>query len=162
VRGSSYEKFNPREITGRMRKFLEGLQPLAELAAQHNSQLALENHVGGLLNTPDSFKAFVDLNRSPRIGLAVAPYHLQAIQASVTDVIRICGQQLFFFYAWQQGKDFAQLPGQGPADFKPWLAALAAIRYRGYVHPFLHGHQTVADTTSALAKACTFLRHLAG
>lgn len=162
VRGSTYEKFNPAELSQTMKKFLGGLKPLAELAEKNNSYVAIENHVNSLLHTPDSFKAFVDLNTSPRLGLAIAPYHLQGINAPVEDVIRICGKQAFFFYGWQKGRDFEQLPGRGPADFKPWLLALADIHYRGYVNPFMHGHQKPEDMTPALAKARDYLKQAAG
>ena len=65
----------PEELTARMRAFLESLKPLVELAEKNNSRLAIENHGHALLDGPDSFKAFVDLNTSPRLGLALAPYH---------------------------------------------------------------------------------------
>lgn len=160
VRGSSYAKFKPEELTGRMKKFFEQLKPQVELAEKHNGYLAIENHRAALLNTPDSFKAFLDLNTSSRVGIAVAPYHLQAINASIPDVIRLCGKQLFFFYAWQSGKDFEQLPGHGPADFKPWLEALAEIRYSGYVNPFMHGHVPAGEMAAALARSRDYLKKL--
>ena len=47
----------------------------------------LVNHADSLLNSKDSFKAFVELNRNPRLGIALAPYHLQAAGISVEDVI---------------------------------------------------------------------------
>ena len=66
----------PEELTPKMRAFLESLKPLIELAEKNNSRLAIENHGNSLLDLLDSFKAFVDLNTSPRLGLALAPYHL--------------------------------------------------------------------------------------
>ena len=102
------------ELTARMRDFLESLKPEVELAEQQNAYLAIENHGDALLDSLDSFKAFVDLNRSPRLGLALAPYHLQTLGASVEEAISVSGQQLFFFYAWQRATGIAQLPGLGP------------------------------------------------
>ncbi len=150
----------PQELSGRMRTFLEGLKPLAELAERHNSHLAIENHGSALLDSLDSFRAFVDLNRSPRLGIALAPYHLQAGGASVEEAIRIAGPQLFFFYAWQNAPGTGQLPGHGPVDFAPWMEALAQVRYRGYVNPFMHGHPEPDAMASALAKARDYLRKL--
>lgn len=158
VRGCDGGKFTPEEVPGRMKKFLEGLKPLVELAEKHNGSLAIENHGGSLLNTLDSFKAFVDNNTSPRVGIALAPYHLQALKASVPDAIRICGKQLFFFYAWQNAPDLKQLPGVGPADMTPWLQALADIQYGRYVNPFMHGHPKTEDMTANLAKARDYLK----
>ncbi|MGD0091248.1 MAG: sugar phosphate isomerase/epimerase, partial [Planctomycetota bacterium] len=158
VRSCENGKFKPEEVSERMKRFLEGLKPLVELAEKHNSWLAIENHGGSLLDSPDSFKAFVEANTSPRVGIALAPYHLQAINASVPDVIRSCGKQLFFFYAWQHEADFKQLPGVGPTDMAPWLQALAEIQYPRYVNPFMHGHPKTEEMVANLAKACEYLK----
>jgi len=161
VRASIYGKFKPDQVTSSMKGLLEKLKPLAELAEKHNSYLAIENHGDALLSTPDSFKTFVDLNKSPRIGIALAPYHLQSINASVPDVIRICGKQLLFFYAWQKADGLNQLPGHGPADFKPWIEALKEIGYERYVNPFMHGHPETDKMVSALEKSRDYLKKLA-
>jgi sugar phosphate isomerase/epimerase len=151
----------PAELTARMRAFFEGLKPQIELAEKYNSRLAIENHGSALLDSLDSFKAFVDLNTSTRVGIALAPYHLQAIGASVEGAIRICGRQLLFFYAWQKEPELAQLPGVGPADFAPWLRALAQMNYRGFVNPFMHGHVQLEPMATALAKSRDYLRQCA-
>ncbi len=147
----------PSELQARMRDFLESLKPLAELAEKHNSYLAIENHGHALLDSLDSFKAFVDMNKSPRLGIALAPYHLQGAKVSVEEAIGVCGRQLFYFYAWQRGHGVDQLPGHGPMDFKPWIAALAKIRYGGYVNPFMHGDIEADAMSEALAKSRDYL-----
>ena len=110
-----------------------------------------------MLNSLDSFKAFVDLNRHPRLGIALAPYHLQAKKISVEEVIGIVGKQLLFFYAWQHAEGMGQLPGVGPTDFTPWIAALAKADYAWYVNPFMHGHPGPAEMAKGLATAKEFL-----
>jgi sugar phosphate isomerase/epimerase len=157
VRGSS-GPCKPKELTAKMRQFLEGLKPLAELADKHNSYLAIENHGNALLCSQDSFKAFVDNNASPRLGIALAPYHVQRQKESVTEAIRICGRQLLFFYAWQSYKGAEQLPGVGPTDMTPWMRALADIRYRGYVNPFMHGHPEPDVMAANLVKSRDYLK----
>ncbi|MHC4331510.1 MAG: sugar phosphate isomerase/epimerase family protein [Planctomycetota bacterium] len=157
VRGSS-GPCKPEELTARMRKFLEGLKPLVELAEKHNSYLAIENHGNALLCSQDSFKAFVDNNTSPRLGIALAPYHVQTQKASVPDAIRICGKQLFFFYAWQHYRGAEQLPGVGPTDMTPWIKAIAEVQYRGYVNPFMHGHPEADVMAANLAKSRDYLK----
>jgi sugar phosphate isomerase/epimerase len=157
VRGSA-KRCKPEEMTARMREFMENIKPLVELAEKQNSYLAIENHGGALLNSPDSLKAFVDMNESERLGIALAPYHLQTIKASVPEAIRICGKQLFFFYAWQHYPDAQQLPGVGPTDMTPWIRALADIRYGGYVNPFMHGHPEVEVMSANLAKSRDYLK----
>jgi sugar phosphate isomerase/epimerase len=148
----------PEELTSRMKSFFEELKPLASLAEQHDSWLAIENHGTALLDSLDSFKAFVDLNPHPRVGIALAPYHVQAGGASVEEAIRIAGRQLLFFYAWQKQDGNNQLPGHGPTDFKPWLAALAEVNYRHFVNPFMHGHIETAEMAAALTKSRDYLR----
>ncbi len=149
---------DPKELTARMRAFFEQLKPQIELAEKHQSYLAIENHGHALLDSLDSFKAFVDVNKSPRVGIALAPYHLQARKASVEEAIAIAGEQLFYFYAWQLAPGLGQLPGHGPTDFTPWLAALAKIRYRGYVNPFLHHEPPPDETAKALARSIAYLK----
>jgi sugar phosphate isomerase/epimerase len=157
VRGSG-PACKPEELTARMRQFIEKLKPLAELAEKNNSYLAIENHGNALLCSLDSLKAFVDINTSPRLGIALAPYHIQTQKASVPEAIRICGRQLLFFYAWQHYPKSEQLPGIGPTDMTPWIRALANIRYRGYVNPFMHGHPEADVMSANLAKARDYLR----
>jgi len=160
VRASEYGKFKPEELSSRMKQLFESLKPLIELADKHNSYIAIENHGDALLSSPDSFKAFVDMNKSLRVGIALAPYHLQTINASVPDVIRSCGGQLLFFYAWQKANGFDQFPGHGPADFKPWIEALAGIGYTRYVNPFMHGHPDPEKMIAALSKSRDYLKQL--
>ena len=157
VRGSG-PACKPEELTSRMRQFIERLKPLAELAEKYDSYLAIENHGNVLLCSLDSLKAFVDINKSPRLGIALAPYHIQTLKASVPEAIRICGRQLLFFYAWQHYPDSEQLPGVGPTDMKSWIKALAEIRYRGYVNPFMHGHPEPEVMSANLARASDYLK----
>lgn len=158
VRGSTGGTPKPEELTARMRRFLEGLKPLIELAEEYDSYLAIENHGNALLCSLDSLKAFADLNTSPRVGIALAPYHVQTLGASVPEAIRICGKQLFFFYAWQHHPGPRQLPGIGPTEMSPWIEALADVKYRGYVNPFMHGHPEPDVMAANLAKSRDYLK----
>ena len=159
VRESQYIRVKPEELTAAMRGFFEKLKPQIDQAIAAKVRLAIENHGDALLSTPDSFKAFVDLNPAPQhVGLAVAPYHLQTIKASVEDVIRSAGSQLMFFYAWQNAAGINQLPGHGPADFVPWLKALAHINYQGFVNPFMHGNPAPEEVSTGLTKASAYLK----
>ena len=157
IRGSAGAA-KPQELTARMKQFIEGLRPDLELAEKYDSYLAIENHGNSLLSTLDSFKAFAEINKSPRLGIAMAPYHLQGQKVSVEEAIGVCGKQLFFFYAWQKAPGVGQLPGHGPIDFGPWLAALAKADYRWYVNPFLHNEPEPDVTQKALAKSRNYLR----
>jgi sugar phosphate isomerase/epimerase len=151
---------DPNELRPRMRSFLEALKPQIELAEKYDSHLAIENHGQALLDSIDSIRAFVDLNTSPRLGLALAPFHIQARGESVPEAIRAAGPSLRFFYAWQHDPAMSvrQLPGLGPTDCAPWLAALAQVEYRAYVNPFLHDEPAPDEAASALARSRDYLR----
>jgi len=155
VREARYGKVT--DLSAEMKTFLEQIKPQAELAAKNNTRLAIENHGNSLLGSKDSFKAFVDLNRYPNVGIALAPYHLQGAKIPVEEVVAIVGKQLLFFYAWQLGKGDKQLPGVGPADFVPWIAALAKADYAEYVNPFMHGHPEPDEMTRGLTTAKDYL-----
>ena len=157
IQGSA-EPPKPGELTARMKAFLEGLKPEVELAEKHDSRIAVENHGSSLLDGLDSLKAFTDNNKSPRVGIALAPYHIQAGKMSVEEAIGICGKQLFFFYAWQHAEGTGQLPGHGPTDFVPWLAALRKTRYEGYLNVFMHGDLEPDVMSQALAKSRDYLK----
>jgi sugar phosphate isomerase/epimerase len=159
VRGSSGPG-DPKELTRRMKAFFDSLKPDLELAEKHNSYLAVENHGHALLDSLDSFKAFVDLNRNPRLGIAMAPYHLQGLKVSVPEAIAVAGPQLFFFYAWQRADGTGQLPGIGPTDCQPWITALAKAGYRWYVNPFMHHEPAPDEMSRALAKSVACLKGL--
>ncbi|MDY0165397.1 MAG: sugar phosphate isomerase/epimerase [Thermoguttaceae bacterium] len=156
VRGSTRPS-PPEDMPARMKEFVEALEPELELAEKHDVCLAIENHGNALLDSLDSLKAFVDVNRNPRLGIALAPYHLQQKKTPVEDAIRICGEQLLFFYAWQAQPGTMQLPGIGPTDVTPWLAALAEIKYRWYVNPFMHGEPEPDAMTAALRTSREYL-----
>lgn len=157
VRGSA-GPCKPGELASSMKKFVEALKPELELAEKYNSYLAIENHGHALLDSVDSIKAFVDANRNPRLGIALAPYHIQALKMSVEEAIAAAGRQLFFFYAWQNAPGTGQLPGVGPTDFTPWLAALAKAGYSGYVNPFMHGEPEPETMAKLLIKSRDYLR----
>jgi sugar phosphate isomerase/epimerase len=156
IRGSE-RPCKPEELTAKMKDFLERLKPFADFAGKNNSYLAIENHGHALLDSIDSLKAFTDLNKHPHLGIALAPYHIQAGKMSVEDAIAACGKQLLFFYAWQHGKGIEQLPGHGPTDFTPWLAALAKIGYTRDVNPFMHGELEPEEMTAAVAKSRQYM-----
>jgi sugar phosphate isomerase/epimerase len=161
VRESEYGKFPPEELAPRMRAFFAKLQPEIDLARKYRVRLAIENHGDALLNTLDSMRHFRALNPAPdAVGMGLAPYHLQAAGIPVEEAVRVCGEQLWFFYAWQKGDGFSQLPGHGPADFKPWLESLAALGYHGWLTPFMHGEEPPQEMAREAAKSRDYLDHL--
>jgi sugar phosphate isomerase/epimerase len=162
VRGSRGGKVQ-QDLAKEMKEFMEQLKPEIQLAERFDSTLAIENHGDALLDSLDSFKAFVEMNPNPkRLGIALAPYHLQAAKISVPEAIAIAGSQLFFFYAWQHAEGLKQLPGIGPTDCTPWIAALAKVGYRGYVNPFMHGDLETDVMVKSLSTSRDYLKECYG
>jgi sugar phosphate isomerase/epimerase len=160
VRGSTYVDPPDHKLEDAMRRFFDELQPEIELARKHKVRLAIENHAYAILNRAKSFEVFTRLNPAPEVvGIAVAPYHLQRCKADVAEVIRTCGNQLLFFYAWQSEEGKKQLPGHGPVDFAPWLKALAEIEFDHWMTPFMHGDLTAEEMAPAVAKAVHYLKN---
>ena len=161
VRESKYGKVPADELEGTLRTFFEDLQPEIELARKHGVRLAIENHSGAILDTLQSIRLFTKLNPAPEVvGIALAPYHLQARKVPVVDAIAACGKQLLFFYAWQLKKGSDQLPGHGATDFTPWLQALAEHNYAHWITPFMHGELPADEMAAAVAKARRYLETL--
>jgi sugar phosphate isomerase/epimerase len=157
IRESKFGKVEPGNLTSEMRGLMERVKPWLELAGKNNSYIAVENHGDALLNSVDSFRAFLDLAQDPRLGIALAPYHLQAAGVSVERVIEMIGPKLLFFYAWQNAPGLKQLPGLGPTDFTPWLGALKKIGFQGWVNPFMHGEPAEEEMAAALATSKSYL-----
>jgi sugar phosphate isomerase/epimerase len=161
VRESECGKVPAEGLAEGMRKFFAKLQPEIDLARKHRVRLAVENHGDALLSTLESMRHFRTLNPAPdTVGIGLAGYHLQDAGIPVEEAVRVCGDQLLFFYAWQKGNGFDQLPGHGPTDLTPWLQALAAIGYHGWMTPFMHGEEPAEKMAQAVAKARAYLDHL--
>ncbi len=129
-------------------RFVETMKPHVADAAKHGVTIAIENHAQSLLSTPDSLRYLAELSGSPNLGIAFAPYHLPQDEKTLVGLIEDLGPRLVHFYAWQHGKgcmqklpkqeEMEQLPGRGKLDFRPLLAALKKIDYRGAVEIFMH------------------------
>jgi len=128
-----------------VKPFFEKIKPQLAAAEKAGVVIGIENHG----ESYDAIRRFADGARSKRIGVALAPYHLkpetpEAISKLITDL----GDKLVHFYAWQHGmgcmkklpkaQELLQMPGRGPLDFVPILAALKRIRYAGWTEIFMH------------------------
>jgi sugar phosphate isomerase/epimerase len=136
------------ELRAAVRAFAQQLKPHATAAAEHHVTLAIENHSNTLLDTADGVRWFLEACPDPAVGIALAPYHLPQEPEPLAALVRELGPRLAHFYAWQHGKgstgqltpdeQLLQLPGRGPLDFKPILAALRAIAYDRLTSVFMH------------------------
>ena len=131
-----------------VRSFVEQMQPHVRAAEELGLTIGIENHGGSLLNTPDSLRYFAEFAKSPRLGVALAPYHLPQDESMLARLIEELGPKLVHFYAWQHGmgcatklpkeQEMLQMPGRGSLDFAPLLAALRKIGYHGWTEVFMH------------------------
>jgi len=143
----------PKGLTGdalkaAVKEFIEKLKPQLEVAGEAGITIAIENHGNNLIESADALKWLVELRPSKLLGVALAPYHLPQDAKRLADLIRALGDGLTVFYAWQHGegcmtkmpkeKELLQMPGRGPLDFTPLLAALRDIRYSGWTEIFMH------------------------
>lgn len=135
------------DLKAAVKKFAEQLKPHAEAAEKHGVTIAIENHGNSLIAAPDSLRWLAEL--APRsVGIALAPYHLPQKPELIADLICDCGPRIVHFYAWEHGKgstqklpkeeELLQLPGRGPLDFVPILAALKKVKYGGFTEIFMH------------------------
>jgi sugar phosphate isomerase/epimerase len=136
------------ELKSAVKKFVNDMQPHVAAAERHGVTIAIENHANALVDSPDSIRWLVDAARKMPLGVALAPYHLPQDTALLAGLIREAGENLTHFYAWEHGKgcteklpkeqELMQMPGRGPLDFRPILAALRSINYQGWTEVFMH------------------------
>lgn len=164
-------------VKERVAAFVEQLQPHVAVAEEHGVTIAIENHSGSLLDTPDAVRYFAEFARSERLGVALAPYHLPQDPQLLAGLIDDLGPKLVHFYAWEHGRgareklpkelELQQLPGFGEFDFAPLLQALRRIRFAGAVEVFMHPVprgvpilETTAEVSAAVNHARGYLERV--
>ena len=157
-----------------VQKFVAQLRPQIELAEELGLTIGIENHAHSLIHSLDSIRWFAELAESSPLGLALAPYHLPQEPETIAKLIVDLGPKVVFFQAWQYGmgcmkklpkeQEMLQLPGRGPLDFRPILAALAKIHYQGWTEIFMHPtprgipiRETTADVTAEINRSRAYL-----
>ena len=176
--GSGDYKVTPEQLKQNVKDFVEKMKPTAALAAENGVTIGIENHVNNLIDTPDSLRWLADDIRDiPGIGIALAPYHLPQETKLLADLIVHSEKKLMLFYAWEHGmgcmkpmpkeEEIQQLPGRGPLDWQPLLAALKQINFTGpteiFMHPTPRGipiMPTAAESTAEMIRAHDHLEAL--
>ena len=128
------------------------LDPVEEEYVMFQSRIMAVTHLHSCVSGGDDAVAYHQPSTVRR------PEHLRRspLSASIEEAIGVCGKQLFYIYAWQRAPGTGQLPGIGPTDCTPWIAALAKADYQWYVNPFMH-HQPEPD---AMAKVLARLTQI--
>lgn len=149
-----------KDVQQGMKDFIERLKPQAAVAEEVGVDIGIENHGNALLWQPDSFRYFCELATSPRLKIALAPYHLPQNPEELGGLLKEIGPKLAHIYLWQRptkeqkaADPLAELPGHGGMDFAPIVAALKAIEFKGWSEIFTHArvHKgAMAATTDAV------------
>ncbi len=136
------------ELKRAVGKFLEQMKPHVAVAEETGCTIAVENHANSLIDSPDSIRWFGELSKSNALGIALAPHHLPQQSDLIAQIALDLGPKVSFFYAQQHGKGASkklpkaemleQMPGRGPLDFGPIVAALRKIDFQGFTEIFMH------------------------
>ena len=162
------------DLRAEVRNFIEKMKPHADAAAEHGVTIAVENHSGQILSTPDGIKWFAELATHPHLALAFAPHHLPQDAGLQGKLIAGLGSKVAFFYGQQHGagssrkqpreKELLQMPGRGPLDFTPLLRGLKKINFTGFTEPFMHPfprgipiHDSTAGVTAEINRSRSYL-----
>ncbi|MGB4728770.1 MAG: sugar phosphate isomerase/epimerase family protein [Thermogutta sp.] len=157
-----------------IREFVEKMKAILALAEESGVTIAIENHANSLIESPDSMRWLAEAWPSRTLSIAFAPYHLPQDTDLLARLIHDLGDKIAVFYMWQHGKgcmtampledELLQLPGKGPLDFRPLLAALRDIKYSGYssifMHPYPRGRpirENISLVTSEVLQAKSYL-----
>jgi sugar phosphate isomerase/epimerase len=157
-----------------VRDFIEKMKPHLAVAEQTGVTIAIENHANSLVESPDSMRWLAELRPTSRLALAFAPYHLPQEPELLARLIRDLRGRIEVFYAWQHGmgcmqklpkaQELLQMPGRGPLDFAPLLAALKDTGFAGntevFMHPVPRGDPILdspAAVTAEINRARTYL-----
>lgn len=174
----------PKDLAGAecrqaVKRFVEQIKPHLAVAEETGVTVGIENHAGALIYTPDSLRYLAELSPSPRLGVALAPYHLPQDERLLARLIEDLGPRLVHFYAWQYGRgcttklpkqqELEQMPGRGKLDFRPLLAALKKLDFDGmteiFMHPVPRGipiHPTAGQVTAEINRARNYLQRCLG
>lgn len=145
--GKDSNKLRGAELRAGIRKSMEQLKAIIAVSGELGVTLAIENHLNGLLETPDGVRILAEECKEKHVGISFAPFHLPQDAALLGRLTDDVAPKIFYYYAWQYGDgsgDLApsrqkqQLPGVGPLDFKPMLAALKKHQFSGYTSIFMH------------------------
>ncbi|MSU51752.1 MAG: sugar phosphate isomerase/epimerase [Opitutus sp.] len=161
-----------RAIRGQVEK----MKPAIDRAGELGVKLAIENHLNGLLEPPESLNMLADALPDKHVGIAFAPFHLPQDPGLLGKLAGDLGGKLFYYYAWQYGDGSGnlpadaqkkQMPGIGPLDFKPMIDALKRNRFDGWTSIFMHPtprgsplHPTAPEVSAQINRSRKYLESL--
>ena len=157
------------ELKSAIGTFVEKMKPQVAVAEETGCTIAVENHAHSLLDSPDSIRWFGEMSKSEALGIALAPHHLPQQSDLIAQIALDLGPKVNFFYAQQHGKGatkklptaemLQQMPGRGPLDFAPIIAALRKINYQGFTEIFMHPVPRGIPILDSTAKITAEINH---
>ncbi len=137
-----------KELKSAIKTFIRQMEPHIKKAEKSNCIIAIENHSGSMIKSPDSIRWLGELSPSSIFGLALAPHHLPQDGKLIGGLAEHVGSKVKFFYAQQHGmgsskklpkeQELLQMPGRGKLDFAEILKGLKKAKYKGPTEIFMH------------------------
>jgi sugar phosphate isomerase/epimerase len=154
------------ELRDEVYLFVKKMRPHLQKAQRLGIDVAIENHANNLIESADGIKWLAEASEGLPMKIALAPYHLPQDAKQLADLVTQLDDRLGVFYAWQHGNgcmekmpkkaELLQMPGRGPLDFGPLLAALRKINFAGwtsiFMHPFPRGIPILPTTDEVTAE----------
>jgi sugar phosphate isomerase/epimerase len=116
---------------------LERLIPLADYAAERNVFVALELHVGGLLDRPERVVWFFEQAGHPAVRLNFDISHMEVMGYTIDQSVPLLAPLSIHTHVKDQRGRYPNFefltPGEGPFDFVHYLRAMQATGYNGFV-----------------------------
>jgi sugar phosphate isomerase/epimerase len=144
-----------------LRRFVEGLKPVAEHAEQEGVLLLVEPEPGLLIETADQFLELMQHIDSPAVGLNFDIGHAYCVGDDPAATIPRVARYIRHFHL----EDIAAtrvhhhlIPGEGAIDFAAALRAIRSIGYTGWVTIELYPY--VEDPDEAARRALGHIREV--
>ena len=126
----------------------ESLWAITEFAARHNIRIAIEpadKYETDLLFTCADTLRLIEQLGYKNLGVLLDNGHAYVVDESAADAVRLLGDRLFHVHVDDNDgmRDQHLVPGDGDFDFPPFIEALRAVGYDGYLAAELTWDYTV-------------------
>jgi sugar phosphate isomerase/epimerase len=137
-------------------RFAEGIRRVLDAAHKHQIILAIEPEPGLFIQTAGEYLEFKKqfFADEPRVKMNCDIGHLFCVGDDPAEVIRRLPEHVAHVHLEDIGKNRVHqhlTPGKGAIDFRQIFAALAAVKYGGWVTVELYPYETTAAGVARLA-----------
>ncbi len=126
----------------------ESLWAITEFATRHSIRIAIEpadKYETDLLSTCADTLRLIEQLGYQNLGVLLDNGHAYVVDESADDAVRLLGDRLFHVHVDDNDgvRDQHLVPGDGDFDFPPFIAALRAVSYDGYLAAELSWDYTI-------------------